>query len=113
MKHIFMLSILFKSRLFRHSGTRRAFKDTQKALGHLGTRRAVRGHSDTWRALRHLRHLGTLTFRALRHLGTWALGYLRHSGTQALGHSGTWALRALRHLGTWALKALGHSRHFI
>ena len=89
MKHIFMLSILFKSRLFRHSGTRRAFKDTQKALGHLGTRRAVRGHSDTWRALGHLRHLGTLTFRALRHLGTWVLKALRHSGTWSLRHLGT------------------------
>ena len=79
MKHIFMLRILFKSYLIRHSGTEHGFKDTQRALEHLkrsgtlalgqyseGTRTLVE-HSDTWRALGHLRHSGTW---ALRYLGT-------------------------------------------
>ena len=112
MKHIFMLIILFKSRLFRDSVTGRAFKDTQRALQHLRHSESTwaTGHSEsTQRALGHLRHLGTRTFRTLRHLGTWALKALRHSGTQTLGHSGTWGLIALRHLGTWTLKALTHS----
>ena len=104
MKHIFMLSNLFKSHLIRHPGTERAFKDTQRTiehsealrstqrvLGHLGTRRTLRGHSGT-RALKALGHLGTWTLRVLGHLGTWALRALRHLGTQgtrALGHLGT------------------------
>ena len=105
MKHVFMLSILFKSHLIRHSGMGCAFKDTQKALEHLrysestrafghlestqralehsGTRRAL-GDSEGNRALRHLRHLGTRTFRALRHSDTWELRALRHLGTRAL-----------------------------
>ena len=61
-KHVFMLSILFKSHLIRQSGTRRAFKDTQRAEG---TRRfkVLGEHSE-----------GT---RALGNLGTWmALGHL-------------------------------------
>ena len=111
MKHIFMLSNLFKSHLIRHPGTERAFKDTQRTiehsealrstrrvLGHLGTRRTLRGHSGTWRALGHLRHLGT-----------WALGHLGYSGTWVLGHLehlGTWALKELEHSGTWVLGAL-------
>ena len=106
MKHLFMLSISFKSHLIRHSGTERAFKDTRRTLKHLGhsestravghsegTQRAPRGHSEG-------------TQRALGgHLGTWALG--EHSegahseGTRALGH--------LRHLGTETLRALRHS----
>ena len=73
-----MLSILFKSHLIRHSGTRRAFKDTQRALehlrhsetwvlGHLGTWRTLRGYSDT-RALGG--HLDTQTRKALGHSDT-------------------------------------------
>ena len=74
-----MLSFLFKSHLIRHSGTKPAFKDIQRALEHLrhsestrdlGTRRALRGHSDT-RAL-----VGNSGTRK-------ALG---HSRTKALGH---------------------------
>ena len=69
-----MLSFLFKSHLIRHSGTRPAFKDIQRALEHLrhseSTRRALRGHSDT-RAL-----VGNSGTRK-------ALG---HSRTKALGH---------------------------
>ena len=66
-----MLSILFKSHLIRHSGTRRAFKDTQSALEQLR-------HSENTQALGHLRHSGT-----------WALGHLEHLETRALGHLGT------------------------
>ena len=115
MKHLFMLNISLKSHLIGHLGTRRAFKDAQRALRHLrhsnvdtwalggyseGTR-GTRGHFDTRRALRHLkdtrplgylRHLGTRTLRALKHLDTWALKALGHSGSQgtwAIGHSGT------------------------
>ena len=87
MKQIFMLTILFKSHLIRHSGTGRAFKDTQRALEHLR-------HLESTRALGHLEN----TQRLLGHSGTW----------RALGHLGTWALRALKHLGNWALKALRH-----
>ena len=76
-----MLSILFKPDLIRHSGTRRAFKDTQRALEHLrhseSTRRALRGHSDTWRALGQLE--GTWTLGG--HLVTRALKTLEHSDT--------------------------------
>ena len=74
-----MVSILFQSHLIRHSGKRTAFKDTQRALEHLrhlvssqalghseSTQRAL-GHSDTWRALRHL---GTSALKALRHSDT-------------------------------------------
>ena len=90
-----MLSILFKSHLIRHSGTRREFKDTQRALENLrhseSTQRAL-WHSDT---LAFGGHSGT--WRALGHLGTWALKALRHLGTQAIGH--------LEHSGTWALEA--------
>ena len=100
MKHIYMLNILFKSHLIRHSDTGSAFKDTQRALehlrhsestqralGHLKGTRALGGFSGTRRALRHLRHLGTRTLRALRHLehlGTRelkVLGYLGIQGT--------------------------------
>ena len=66
----------------------RTFKDNQRAFKHLR-------HSESTRALGHLRHLGT---QALRHL--------RHLGTQALEHSCTGALRALKHSGTRALEAL-------
>ena len=54
MKHTFMLSILFKSHLIRHSGTGRAFKDTLRALEHSKHSESTRalGHSDsTQRAL--------------------------------------------------------------
>ena len=78
-----MLSILFKSYLIRHSGTGRAFNNTQRALEHLKNLESTRafGHSES-------------TQRALVHsdiYGTWALG--------PLGHSGIWALKALRHFG--------------
>ena len=56
MKHIFMLSILFKSHLIIHSSTGRAFKDTQRALG---------------------RHSGTRAPKALGHLGTWGTLFSR------------------------------------
>ena len=50
MKHLFMLSILFKSHLIRYSGTQRACKNTQGALEHLrhleGTQRALEGNLD-------------------------------------------------------------------
>ena len=104
MKHNFMLRILFKSHLIRHSGTEHGFKDsqdtralrhsesTQRALGgHLGTR-TLGGYSSTWRALGHLRHLDTRTLRALRDLDTQTPGHLEHLGTWTLGHS--------RHSGT-------------
>ena len=90
-----MLIILLKSHLIRHSGMRRAFKDTQRALEHLrnsDSTRALREHSEGTRALGHSE-------------GTWALGHLRHFDTRTL--------RALEHLGSRALKALGHLRHFI
>ena len=121
MKRFFMLSILFKSHLIRHSVMGYVFKDTHRALENLrhseSTRRALRGllgtrtlggHSNIW--------------RALEHSGTWVLKALGHSdtqGTQALGHlrhPGTWALRHLegtrtfgRHSSTRVLKALRHS----
>ena len=85
MKHIFLLSILFKSHLIRYSGTGLAFKDTLRALKHLrhSESTGALGHSEsTRRALGHLMHLGTRTIKALRHS--------RHSGTQ-----GTWALEAI------------------
>ena len=95
MKQIFMLTILFKSHLIRHSGTGRAFKDTQRALEHL------RHLESTW-ALGHLEN----TQRPLGHSGTWrAIGHLRPSGT--------WTLKALWHLGTWALEALYLADSFI
>ena len=117
--HIFTLSILFTSHLIRHSGTRRAFKGTQRALehlrhlestqkalghqvtralgGHSGTRRAL-GHLESTWALGHVKHLGIRTLRTLGHLVTWALKAFRHLGTHKIGH--------LEHLGTWALEAL-------
>ena len=60
---------------------------TQKAIGHLGNRRALKEHSGT-QALKHSAHLDTFALRALRHghvghLDTWAFGYSGHSGTQA------------------------------
>ena len=56
-KNIFMFSILFKSHLIGHSGTRRAFKDTQRALEHLRQSEITRAlvHSGNWKALRHLK----------------------------------------------------------
>ena len=48
--------LVFCSSLIRHSGTRRAIKDTQRALGHLRyseSSRALGRHSGTWRALGH------------------------------------------------------------
>ena len=53
LKHIFMLSILFKSQLIRHSCTRSAFKDTQRALEHLKHWESTckLGQSSTCRAL--------------------------------------------------------------
>ena len=95
MKHIFLLSILFKSHLIRYSGTGLAFKDTLRALEHLrhSESTGALGHSEsTRRALGHLMHLGTRTIMAHGPLeGTWELG----------GHSGTRrALKALGHLGT-------------
>ena len=60
-----MLSILFKSHLIRHSGTRREFKDTQRALGEHSEGTLALEHSGIWRALRHLK--GT---RPLGHLST-------------------------------------------
>ena len=58
MKHIFMLSILFKSHLIRHSGTGREFKDTQRALEH------VKNSESAW-ALEH--YEGTRALNALGH----------------------------------------------
>ena len=76
MKHIFMLSNLFKSHLIRHPGTERAFKDTQRTIEHS----EALGHSEsTKRTLGHLE--GTQALGDLRHLGTWALGHLGYSGT--------------------------------
>ena len=67
-----MHSILFKSHLIIHSGTKRGFKDTQKALEHSR-------HSESTRAFGH----SESTQRALGHLdGTRVLG----------GHSNIWAL---------------------
>ena len=76
-KHMFMLSNCFKSHLIRHSGTRCAFKETQRVLRHLrhtestralghseSTQRALRGHSGTWRPIGHSE-------------GTWALDHLK------------------------------------
>ena len=91
MKHIFMLSILFKSHLIRHSGTEHVFENTQRtfeglrhsestqrALGHSEDTQTLGGHSGTRRTLGHLE-------------GTRALG--GHSSTRvlikALGHSNT------------------------
>ena len=119
-----MFSISFASHLIRHSGTVRAFKDTQTALQHLrhSERTRALGHSEgtqenTRRALGwalwHSRHFGTRTLKALKHLGTWALKTLRYLGTQTLGHLGhlgIWEHGHSRHSGT---RALGHSRHFI
>ena len=84
-----MLSILINSHLIRHSGTGRAFKDTQRILKHLRHSESTRalGQSEGTQALGHLRNLGTRTLRALSHLGTREL-------------------KPLRHIGTWALKAL-------
>ena len=73
-----MLSILFKSHLIRHSGTGRAFKDTQRTLKHLR-------HSESTRALGHSESIQ-------RVLG---------------GHSGTRALKALGHSDTYGTRALG------
>ena len=47
MKHIFMLSILFKSHPIRHSGWGRAFKESKRALKYLM-------HSESTRAIGHL-----------------------------------------------------------
>ena len=99
----FMLSILFKSHRIRHSGTGRAFKDTLKVLEHLRHSESTRalGHSEsTQKALKALGHSDTYGPRAFGgHLGTWrALGHLRHLGTRTL--------RAPRHLGTQGTRAL-------
>ena len=97
-----MLSILFKSQLIRHSCTRSAFKDTQRALEHLKHWESTckLGQSSTCRAL------GLLE-------GTRALGgYLGNKALKALGQSetqGTRALKALRHLDTQSSQVLGHS----
>ena len=94
-----MLSILFKSHLIRHSGMERAFKDTQRTLEPLT--KALKEHSGGWALEGHsedtqraLEHLGTR--RALKR----ALG--GHLGTRRAlpGHSGTRALKALGHTGT-------------
>ena len=91
MKHIFILNILLKSYLIKHSGTGRAFKDTQRALQRLrhlestealghseSTQRVHGGHTEGTR--RALGHWGTPKLMALGHLqGTWELG--GHSGT--------------------------------
>ena len=71
MKHIFMLSNFFKPNLITHASTKRAVKDTPKALEDLrhseGTRRALGEHSEGTQALGE-------------HSGTWrALG--GYSGT--------------------------------
>ena len=61
-KHIFMLSFFLKSHLIRHSGMRRAFKDTQRALEHLRhskSTRALGEHSEGTRALKALRDTDT------------------------------------------------------
>ena len=73
MKHNFMLRILFKSHLIRHSGTEHGFKDSQDT-------RALRHSESTQRALGG--HLDTQTPGHLEHLGTWTLGHSRHSGTR-------------------------------
>ena len=88
-----MLSISFKSHLIRHSGMERAFKDTQRTLEPLT--KALREHSGGWALEGHsedtqraLEHLGTR--RALKRAlgehsqGTWVLEHLRHLGTRAL-----------------------------
>ena len=79
-----MLSILFKSHVIRHSGTRCAFKNTQRALenlSHSESTRALGQSESTLRVLRALKHLGCWTLSELRHLGTQAIGHLRHLGT--------------------------------
>ena len=85
----FFCGLWFKSHLIRHLGMRRAFKDTQRALKHLrnsdlGTW-ALGGHSESTR--RALGYLGT--WRAIElSEGTWALR--GHSDAwKALGYSGT------------------------
>ena len=76
MKHIFMVSTLFKSHPIRHSDMGHAFKDTQRALDHLDT-------------------------RTLGHLESTQGALWGHLGTQAFGvHSGSWALKALGHSDT-------------
>ena len=79
MKHIFTLSILFKSHVIRHSGTGCAFKNTQRALenlSHSESTRALGQSESTLRVLRALKALGHL-----EHLATWTLGNLGTRGT--------------------------------
>ena len=71
MKYLFMLSISFKSYLIRHSGTGRAFKNTQRALEQL------RHSESTQKALRNLE--GTQALQG--HLGTRALKAVGRSDT--------------------------------
>ena len=108
MKSLRLLDVTFKNHQELVQRQQRQSEGTRKALGHLGTRRALRrhsqgtwalGYSGTW-TLGHLRHLGTETLRELRHSGTRALKTLRHLSTHVLRHLG--------HLGT---RALEHSRH--
>ena len=111
-KLVFTFSILFKSYPIRRSGTRCAFKNTQRELKHLrnsestqalgyleSTQRAPGQLESTWTLGGHS---GTWILRAP---GTWAVRHLRHLDTQALGY--------LEHLDTRVLKVLGHSRYFI
>ena len=102
-----MLSILFKSHLIRHSGSRRASKGHSE-----GTRtfNALGAHSYTWALGEHSSgtqelggnlegtqalggHFGTRTLKEFGHLDTQALGHLENLGTWRVGHSEHWGTR--------------------
>ena len=78
---------------FYSKGTRRTLK------GHLSTQRALQGHSK-----------GTLKAFQGHSEGTWALKALRRSNiwdTWGLKeHLDIWALKVLVHLGTWGTRAI-------
>ena len=69
-----MFSVSFQLHLIRHSGTGRAFKDTQRALKHLRQSKGI------WALLSTVWALGHSDTKAIEHFDT---------GTRALGHLGT------------------------
>ena len=79
---------------------------TQGKFGDLGTPRAL-GYLGTWRALEG--DLGTQELKALRQSSTQGIQVLGNFGH--FGHSGIWALTALRHLWHSSTQAIWTLKH--
>ena len=86
-----MLSDLFKAHLIRHLGMGPAFKDTHRALKHLGNFESIQALEQSEGTPRTLREHWE---------GTWALG--GHLGTRSLRQLGTRTLKAIKYLDTYS-----------